>query len=370
MSDPGGHFKTLWTVFARLEVLELESTEFDLSMPQRRINGADATAKRLPRLQELSLRGINTHPRRQLELLIRQCPVLRTLYWRFHKSLVLDTNHRELLQSSPRPLRRLEVEHYTVSLETFDVLRTRHFATLEFVDLLYSTERHERWAIEVLNFCPGLKKTTARIITAQDILNSRPWACKGLQKWQICIDMEFRDNGPFRRFTVEELQLCRAVYKRLAIFKQLQVLDMLATFYQACTSYDSGSPRRLRHLLVPLPMRLRAGLDLLAGLTNLKEVGFWGGRYEVCMKELVWMVERWKRLKRLGGGCLLAIYEDSYDKYLLSRKLSEWLNQRGITTDKSYHLLILAEEPGYDGFEDCCGFSGDEDEPGEDLGQL
>ena len=46
--------------------------------------------------------------------------------------------------------------------------------------------------------------------------------------------------------------------------------------------------------LAPLPLRLKAGLDLMAGSTKLKNVAFWGRKEAVHMKELEWMVQHWK----------------------------------------------------------------------------
>ncbi|KAF9993382.1 hypothetical protein BGZ80_008166, partial [Entomortierella chlamydospora] len=134
------------------------------------------------------------------------------------------------------------------------------------------------WVIQILTRCPGLQKLEAKIVTAESLIRAKPWACGGLEEIRVFIDMRFFDGGAFRKFTSHELGICRSVFRRIAEFKRLRVLDMLSTFKQAAAERFTPltSPRHSWNFLVPLPLRLKAGLGVLENLTMLEEVSFWG----------------------------------------------------------------------------------------------
>ncbi|KAF9348212.1 hypothetical protein BGX34_002601, partial [Mortierella sp. NVP85] len=168
--------------------------------------------------------------------------------------------------------------------------------------------------------------------------------------------MGFKDNGPNRQMTDEELEQCRAVFRRLASLKKLRVLDTLTsqsyTYRQVYMLYDD--PNHLRHVLVPLPIRLKAGLDELAGLAQLETFQFWGGRHVIYRKELEWMVEHWKRLKVVVGGWKVPDDAKLQSKFLLSNELVSWMKGRGLTTVGCYYEDDLDWETVCHDFEDCC----------------
>lgn len=67
--------------------------------------------------------------------------------------------------------------------------------------------------------------------------------------------------------------------------------------------YDPHHPE---YVSVPIPMWLKAGLDELAELTQLKVLWFWGGRHAFYKRKLEWMVDRWKQLEAVGGSWMIA----------------------------------------------------------------
>ncbi|KAF9105956.1 hypothetical protein BGX27_009387 [Mortierella sp. AM989] len=397
----GRHMKAFWMVCERLEKLELSYVTIDICMPATTLKNqgfnkegtspvmttlaypSPVRPARFPVLKELILNSLRwASPNLQLNLIICQCPRLRTLNWdikgrnfsgtefvdRFeastwpeldsitissNRNLIGDQDHFRLLNSSRIPLRLLEYGLYGMTPQAYELTRTRHFATLQNIDLTICEGSTSSWTIEVLTLCPSLENFKAKSITAQEILETGPFVSLGLQELTLFIDMGFINNAPARRFTDEELEICKEVFRRLAIFKHLRVLDMLTPFKYAYaqSSVPHNDPRHLRFSLVPLPLRLEAGLGELHQLVKLTKVSFWGGRRAVYMNDLIWITNHWRRLRCLAGGSLVLIGTSSavQDNYLRTGKLRTWLNKHNISTDGSryeYHT----ESNLYDGY--------------------
>ncbi|KAF9986875.1 hypothetical protein BGZ65_005842 [Modicella reniformis] len=221
LSHPRSVYETLLVHLRRLETLELDNVDFELSWPRPRTrytannsqtvpalppppSPPTALLVRFPRLKEQK----SAH--RQIKRLIMQCPTLdwsirnksltvelRELLeagtWSYlesisiasHANIVSDDQYCELLEASKRPLRRFEVRRQPIGEATFDVLRTLHFAGMDTIE-------HKS-----LN------------VSAQDILKSNAWVCVGLQELVMFIDMGFPDNAQNRRFSKEEIGQCR-----------------------------------------------------------------------------------------------------------------------------------------------------------------
>src|SRR5690606_14580944 len=127
-----------------------------------------------------------------------------------------------------RPLRRLVVSKRVISTTDFNIYKRYHFDTLERIDISFNVGSIGAWTVQVLTSCPSLQRFKSRIITAQEIIDSGTWVCRGLQKFSVMIDMNFEgDCAPHRKFTEHELDQCRAVFKKLASLKNLRVLDMV-----------------------------------------------------------------------------------------------------------------------------------------------
>ncbi|KAI8600530.1 hypothetical protein EDD21DRAFT_131358 [Dissophora ornata] len=411
----GQHLSALWKICERLEALTMEFCQIDLTMRpvvlhkkgsenKEKAKVASKTTKtpdestpssqppRFPLLKDLTLERNVSRPIQELNLLIGQCPRLETLHWNIERRLLPQeefltlceaSNWPELdsitfrgncsrisnqsfgrfLRATRKPMRRIDSMIDAIDALSYNELRSRHFATIEVIDLSRGSEVKQEWVNEVLTSCPNLQKFVAKCIRAQDMLKM-PWACLGLQELIAFIDMGFPDNGPHRKLTEEELEQCRAVYKHLAALKELRVLDMLSGYLglRASSEVPHSDPLHLRHFLVPLPMRLEAGLDLLASSKNLEKVSFYGGRHVVHKKTLVWMVAHWKRLGALSGRWRIqqGTAKEVVDRYFWHGKLRWWLEQRGVNTCHSFYDESPNEE--FNGVDcgDCCALSDDE----------
>ncbi|KAF9376174.1 hypothetical protein BGX21_003558, partial [Mortierella sp. AD011] len=386
----GRHLKDFWGICTRLETLDMCEVELDPSLPPEPV-GKKRTDKygtltpptsdtqgdhpksivRFPRLKELNLARITLKWQGTINLTSDFKELFLASTWQDLDSVSItgqlgttDESYRQMLQAFRKPIRRFEVYITGIQQETFNVLRTRHFATLETFDCMNSPMNTSPWVIELLTSCPGLQRLQAKIVYARDIVAAKPWVCRGLEEFAVFIDMGFPNNGAFRRFTEEELETCRSVFRRLADFKRLRVLDMLSSYHWASLSPNTplDSADHLRNIIVPLPLRLKAGLDHLATLKRLEKVCFFGGRNTVRMKELIWIVDHWKNLESLKGKwqVVRGTADSIQDKYFWMGKLRTWLNDHGISAYGSwYDLYDLNTWVGAD-YEDCC--DSDEDE--------
>ncbi|KAF9109799.1 hypothetical protein BGX27_007173 [Mortierella sp. AM989] len=399
------HSKAFWTICKQLEKLNIYAVRVDLDVPNSPPQGqlyrwiappkpaSKPACPRFPRMKDLRCIGLHSASvEDQLEHILRQCPNIHTLYWSLFgneyeileefcnvyadstwPSLdyivvmkdIRDRDFAKLLQYAKQPLRHVGYWPYMMQPETFDILRQRHFQTIEKIDLQHTEKGNRQWAIEILTSCPSLESFKASHITAQEIFEAGPWVCTGLRQLVIFIDMGFGSDALCRRFTPEEIQQCRAVYSQLSALKGLRKLDMLSTYAQAL-GHTNSLARVLsngrQHLPVPLPLNLKAGLDQLAKLTNLEEISFWSGGQAIRMRELLWMVNHWKRLKNIAGGWYVSAEPatDDQDKYLKNGELKKWLLEQGICTKGCLYVQYNAESEERAFHEDCCGLSDNE----------
>ncbi|KAG0323250.1 hypothetical protein BGZ99_002869 [Dissophora globulifera] len=393
----GRHLKALWEVAERLEALVLDECDLDLTLRpvaprKKKINSSSTTMfstvtktsdltglvpqdrrPRFPNLRELTIHEFySSYPQRDLELLILQSPRLQTLHWtmprittaviqEFCNSMEASTwpelssitlkgdvdtintsTYHRILVAIKCPLRQFVGPVYRMELHTYPVLKA-HFSSLEAIDLFPYVFDNSEWIIEVLTSCRNLKSIKAARLKAQDIFKSAPWVCRGLQVFHVFIDMGFLDHAPYRKLTDDELAQCRRVFKQIATLPDLRELDMLAPYRSHLGMYGSsvryGSPDHPRHLLTSPPMRLEAGLDLLAPCKKLETVRFWGGKHVIRKTALVWMVDHWKHLKVLCGMWAVAPSAAGTPlskRYLVSGKFVEWLSERGVSTKGSF----------------------------------
>lgn len=474
----GKHLKAFWTISARLEALELEDVDMDLTwIPSSLIkdkdkekekekesyntttntsnnnNQAAAPTKRalpppdlpprFPKLKELTIRHLcRHHPLSQFHWLVVPCPSLRTLTWIFdwhrhfptqpfmdafddtpdsptawphldsitirgHSNWITDENHLHILTSARQPLRRLDIVHNSIQPESFEMLRIRHFSTIQTIDLTHSAAHlASKWVIAVLESCPSLERIRAKVITGRDIIKSKPWACQGLQEWIIAIDMDFDNvrieedptstttagtgiaaqlgsnnlatttppptdlpnplfppttNSPTRRLTKQERQACRAVYKRFSTLTRLREFDMLNSHvlnYLTTLGIPGHmtltNPNHPAHRIISLPLRLHLGLHHLSNLTRLEKFCFWNGYTQARRKELEWILGNWKSLKTLSGGFSIPsrIRTTAFRDFSWSAVFTPFLKEHGISTAGTQYQYyddsaeILATEGG------------------------
>ncbi|KAF9544603.1 hypothetical protein EC957_011818 [Mortierella hygrophila] len=473
----GKHLKAFWTISARLEALELEDVDMDLTWipsslikdkdkekenekepynsatnnapsnnqaaaPTRRALPPPDLPPRFPKLKELTIRYLTCHhPLSQLHWLVVPCPSLRTLTWIFdrhrhfptqpfmdafddtpdsptawphldsitirgHCNWISDQNHLHILTSARQPLRRLDIVHNSIQPGSFDMLRTRHFSTIQTINLtLAAAHPASEWVIIVLESCPSLERIKAKVITGRDIIKSKPWACQGLQEWIIAIDMDFDNlrieedptsattagaglaaevgsnnlatpippptglpdlisprtlNDPTRRLTKQGRQACRAIYKRFSTLTRLREFDMLSP-YSFSYLPTPGIPGHMTHSnnypphrIISLPLRLDLGLHHLSNLTLLEKFCFWNGHTQVQHKEVEWILGNWKSLKQLSGGFSVPdrMIRKVYTEFSWPAVFMPILTEHGISTMGSQYRRyddsaeILATEEG------------------------
>jgi len=410
----GRHMAAFWTVCLRLVSLSMVNVLLHLDLPHppptrrnKRATSIDkqsdistidmATKVRFPHLKALKIEDIpEPHPLHQIDLLVSQCPALRTLEWAVYRNKfplqyfterlmsstwpeldaieihapdtsVTDDQIRGILLASKQRLRRLEISQSSMTLETFDIYRTRHFSTLETINITRCQGNTSTWTIEILTSCPSLRVLRTSKLHAEDILGSnKPWICHGLQELVVFIDMGFPNRGPYRRFTEDELGKCRAVFKQLAILNELQILDMLNTYPPFLSHEFTAFGRKplLGDHLVPLPLRLKAGLDMLKMLSKLRTITFWSGRHDMPMKELNWMVRHWRGLEYIAGGWVvlsLSIGNGMNYKVHLEERAT-FLRGHGIGTTMPRYLFYKLWDRVADDYQDCCGLDDEDDE--------
>ncbi|KAI8352413.1 hypothetical protein B0O80DRAFT_427578 [Mortierella sp. GBAus27b] len=301
-----------------------------------------ATTPRFPKLRELTLNQLSMSSGHQLELFILHCPMLQILIWktRYTQSVmerfcdylaaqtwpcidwieikrehrfVTDQEHNLLLQSAPRPLRRLDVNIGTLEQSTFNLYRERcHFETLTKVDLTQSTFPFlplssgppiitlvSKQVQEVLESCPLLEHIAAVIINVQDIVQGKPWVCHRLQKFEVMINMELSRNNHDQEgmrarieYTEDHKRQCHQIFERLSQLSQLTMLDMRLHGKRQNRLSDIKS--------TSLPLRLRMGLGHLSTLRKLEMVGYHGAQ-EIRVADMEWMLQHWNKLQSLQG---------------------------------------------------------------------
>ncbi|KAG0246771.1 hypothetical protein BGX31_009018 [Mortierella sp. GBA43] len=260
-----------------------------------------------------------------------------------------------------RPLRRLSVNRLIQSEAEFNLYRDHHFRTLEEIDIFHYSNYNNAPTVQILTSCPSLRWLRSRFITAQEIIDSGPsWVCRGLEHLSVMIDMDFGDDlGPYRKFTEQEIDQCRAVFKHLANLRRLRVLDTLMGSERSYMTKPSET-FHCKYMLVPLPMRLKAGLDQLRQLRDLEKVTFWSGRQATYKKEVVWMVDHWKRLKQLNGGWLVKenvidITEDQDSRDFYYGESQQLLASHGVDMSGSLRCRYFPGDVSDVDIEDCCG---------------
>jgi hypothetical protein len=288
-------------------------------------------AVRFPKLLELTLNRIKLTPEHQMEQFILQSPMLHTLdlrlksykfsldhfcdyfaaqTWPYLDSLAITGHYDEeraqqhirLLQSTKRPFKLLDLDRGAIGPQSLDLLRQGgHFETLIKVDLtIWHMSRgcHRPMSVvvaaskrirEVLESCSSLEHIAGSAISGQDIIDSKPWVCHRLKKFEVLISMDLTKQKPRRaEYTKDEKRKCHQVFERLSQLRQLKVLDM------------SGN-RCIYTTSITLPLELRMGLGHLSTLRNLELIGY-QGRQRMRMVDVEWMLQHWTKFRMIAGG--------------------------------------------------------------------
>jgi hypothetical protein len=344
----GGSFRdqqwaSYWKIFENLESLTLEFIH--LAPPP-------SIASEFPQLRTLALHQLTTEPLHQLDWIIRICPMLQTLVWtlgpttRFpvqfthyfveltwpelesitikgHRDHMSHEDYISILQATQRPFKILDLKIQFLPPDLFDLLRQSHFKTLTKVDL-FSAVAIPQCVQEVLESCPLLEHLAATVITAQDIINGKPWLCLGLKEFKVMINMGFGrtklDRGAKRpKFSESEQGLCHAVFEQLGRLEQLRVLDLRRHYwFTDMRAY------------FPLPLELRLGLGQLSRLEDIEVIGFYGSQ-DLRMTDLEWMLRSWRYLIAVYGDQLSRKRSGTFEnEYVRNHKLASMLKSRGV----------------------------------------
>ncbi|KAI8352415.1 hypothetical protein B0O80DRAFT_530343 [Mortierella sp. GBAus27b] len=286
-------------------------------------------AVRLPKLRELTLERIDMDSEYQLEQILLHCPLLKTLIWRTDYSLpfmerfceyfaartwpcldwieinnieryVTDQEHAILLQSAPRPFRRLYVNISSLEEQTFNLYRERgHIATLTKIDLTRTAVAQlpgsdtlvSKQVQEVLESCPMLEHIVAGMLNTEDIIQGRPWVCHQLRIFEVPINShEWDREREHSKYSEDEKNLCRQIFERLGQLNRLTSLNMGRNPCHWSTQIK----------LTGLPFRLKMGLGYLSTLKNLKRLEFHGSM-NIRIGDVEWMMQHWKNLRMITG---------------------------------------------------------------------
>ncbi|KAG0341622.1 hypothetical protein BG004_005971 [Podila humilis] len=205
------------------------------------------------------------------------------------------------------------------------------------------------------SFSPYLGPAEAPIIDAEDIIKSSEknewWGCQDLQVLKMEIVgiprpnisgipgklMENSKKGEKRSMfsgtTEESFAIQRRVYRQLGRLRNLQVLQLwngdrlrrkpMGRVYTSVSQYryDDGDDEDFTWMTC-LEMTLESGLDLLATLTELRELDVTNMAHRIGVPELEWMQANWPKLEKVNG-LLLDQIENLYPGP--GREVKDWL---------------------------------------------
>ncbi|KAI8352428.1 hypothetical protein B0O80DRAFT_427586 [Mortierella sp. GBAus27b] len=326
--------KALWGICRPLEILELQhlkmegvSTQFSHNSPSQVEQFSTsvaynltnetstnlltpatptATTVRIPKLRKLRVEGGYMRSYLQLEQILLHCPLIETLVWRIRNTLAWYNR-------PPRPLRRLDIDIGSFGGHTFNLYREGgHFATMTrmaLTELTFTASPStpessgivvaSKQVQEVLESCPMLEHISAVMITAQDIIQGKPWVCHRLKSFQVMINTQFSGNSDVQegnrqriKYSEEDKKKCHQIFEQLGQLRQLVALNTKLHQPDRISCFDIK--------ITSLPFRLRMGLRCLSRLENLERIGCEGFQ-KIRMDEMDWMLEHWKRLQKILG---------------------------------------------------------------------
>ncbi|KAF9912480.1 hypothetical protein EC991_010567 [Linnemannia zychae] len=234
------------------------------------------------------------------------CPQLTT-FKHDRGSLMPEAFTHNLLTSAQQSIRSLALLKLTLQPTfVFDLIANNLCQKLKYMDLSGSERIKSTDMQWLLCHCPDLLefKGPAGVLWGEDLFQSaKPWACRKLRKLQLLICLARPDSGlwdtdpmllgfPLWDASLADSNRFRQVQK--AIFEQLgQLIDLEVM--------DLSGGYGIEHFLleVPrgLPWTLGAGLDLLKGLSRMRELTVSGWENKMTRKEAQWFRQWWPELR-------------------------------------------------------------------------
>ncbi|KAF9085131.1 hypothetical protein BGX29_009834 [Mortierella sp. GBA35] len=191
-----------------------------------------------------------------------------------------------ILEAAPR-IEKLSLPRTGFGPLSFIALR-RHFPTLRDINLQFCADVTSPMVQEILHSCANLQSISAEVLDYKDVVRS-PWACKGLQMFDIGLDVSDNDDASDEN---QRLSTHKEVYERLAQLTELNYLSISSE-----TQMDSFKES--------IKVSLEAGLG---ALETLQKLTFFSCKAlldntepEVGFLAVQWMVEHWKRLETFEG---------------------------------------------------------------------
>ncbi|KAG0318747.1 hypothetical protein BGZ97_003317 [Linnemannia gamsii] len=240
------------------------------------------------------------------------CPNLTAL----HLIVALtDEEIAQILEAAPR-IEKLSLPRTGFGARSIAALR-RHFPTLRDINLQFCSKVTSPMVQEILRSCANLQSISAEALNRSDIIQ-QPWACKGLQMFDVGIDV-VEENGDYELLMTHY----RDVYQRLGQLKELDYLSI-------CSGNQMDMYSRN-----PIKVSLEAGLDELAPLTKLT---FFSCKTLLDSSEdgegfeaVEWMVEHWKKLETFeASGLVTAMVPGGDEDDILEPSVMDLLKDHGI----------------------------------------
>ncbi|KAF9356551.1 hypothetical protein BGX26_005120 [Mortierella sp. AD094] len=142
----------------------------------------------------------------------------------------------------------------------------------------------------VLESCSGLTQFLAERITTTDIAHGKDWVCRNMTTMKLYLATDRGLDHGDGRVDGESSRLQRIAYSRLATLTKLRVLNL------------TEGNISLRGSMKTLDLRLEAGLEMLSGLKELRELMFLCDFHQdMGIAEALWIIESWPHLDSLAG---------------------------------------------------------------------
>ncbi|KAF9349128.1 hypothetical protein BGX26_012534 [Mortierella sp. AD094] len=229
-------------------------------------------------------------------------PFLDSLHFRSDSSLQ-DLELSRVLDTLTKPLVLLRAPRSDFSTRSINSMRERGFFTsLQDLNLNRCLGVTSAMVQEILSSCPLLEVCFLGRIRIPDIICGRPWICSRMRNLCINIDVDSAVDDP------DFIEQQHKVFKQLSVMK---LVEKLAINHEKTDLQSTHT----------LDLRLKSGLGLLAGFSQLKEFWFKGDQ-RMSLEDVHWFANNFKRLNYLSGR--LHVDEE------ILKPLKDVLTERGI----------------------------------------
>ncbi|CAO3566034.1 unnamed protein product [Mortierella alpina] len=286
-----------------------------------------------PRLESLDWTA-TTFSVARMEQLSNLVAAGRGRIWRLRLSLSLHDGHlTEILQYNKKPLKVMNITLHFIGEEPFQIMKERHFQSLQEVNLSFLTSEQGYMLQDVLALCPSLEIVESFALdTALVQEDKRPSACVGLKEFTMAIEVTKGLPGESQGWMEQRQEQSRVSCAQLARLKNLHYLSL-----------EPRRPRRLPFDKECFSLRLGKGLDLLTAQTQLEVLNLYRCQ-SMDRNDILWMAKDWTSTRMVSGGLLSgkkAVEEVFKDKYLWDYEHAKILNSHGVKTLKYIRGWVL-----------------------------